>query len=48
VLTEKIVAASEIENPLPCIRLQQVEHWLPQRGNKMRVLGVAISFPLLA
>jgi hypothetical protein len=41
------VAASEVENSLTDLRLEQVEHRLPERRNEMSVLCVALGLPFL-
>ena len=41
------VAASEVEDSLTDLRLEQVEHRLSERRNEMSVLCVALSLPVL-
>ena len=46
-LRQHAVAASEVENTLAGLGLEQIEHWLSERRNEMGVLRIALGLPIL-
>jgi len=41
------VAATQIEDALARLGLEQIHHWLPERGHEMGIIGISNRIPML-